>query len=53
MATNTGENRRNGAQRKRSQSYNPVTDTWTKRDKETGQFMTGGKKKPYKGVTKE
>ncbi|KKX51792.1 hypothetical protein [Sphingobacterium sp. IITKGP-BTPF85] len=38
----------------RSQSQNPVTGLWTKRDTQTGQFMdvktSGGK---FKGVRKE
>jgi hypothetical protein len=56
MATNppTGDGHRNGAVRKRSQVHNPVTDTWTKRDAETGQFMDGKKDgEPFKGVRKE
>lgn len=56
MATNkpSGDNHRNGAVRNRSQTSNPVTDAWTKRDKETGQFMdqkTDGEK--FKGVRRE
>ena len=43
-----------GQVRGRSQSYNPKTGTWTKRDTSTGRFMqskqTGGS---FKGVRKE
>ncbi len=54
MAKNTGRGYREGEVRDRSQVYNPVTKTWTKRDAETGEFM-GGKEDgdPYKGVRKE
>lgn len=56
MATNPpkGDGHRHGAVRDRSQVKNPVNGNWTKRDKDTGQFMdqkTDGK--PFKGVTKE
>lgn len=56
MATNPpkGDGHRNGAVRDRSQVQNPINGNWTKRDKDTGQFMdqkTDGK--PFKGVTKE
>lgn len=56
MATNppSGDGHRNGAVKGRTQSFNPTTGLYTKRDTETGQFMdvktTGGK---FKGVTKE
>ena len=41
MAKNapTGDNRRVGAVRQRSQVYNPQNDRWTKRDTQTGRFM--------------
>jgi hypothetical protein len=54
MAKNTGRGYREGEVRDRSQVYNPVTKTWTKRDAETGEFI-GGKEggDPYKGVRKE
>ena len=41
MATNppAGDGHRNGAVRKRSQVYNPKTEQWVKRDKDTGRFM--------------
>lgn len=56
LATNppSGDGHRNGAVRDRTQVYNPVIDRWTKRDKETGEFMSQKKDgSPYKGVTKE
>lgn len=41
MAKNppAGDNRRIGAVRDRSQTYNPVTERWVKRDTTTGKFM--------------
>jgi len=56
MATNPpkGDGHRNGAVRERSQTYNPKTQTWTKRDANTGRFMDGKKDgTPFKGVRKE
>jgi hypothetical protein len=56
MATNgkPGDGHRNGAVRERSQTYNPVTETWTKRDTTTGKFMDGKTDgTPFKGVRKE
>ena len=56
MAKNppTGDGRRIGAVRDRSQTYNPKIDRWTKRDKGTGQFIDQKSDgKPFKGVTKE
>lgn len=56
MATNppSGDNRRNGAVRGRSQTYNPSNDRWTKRDATTGRFMDQkANNKPFKGVRKE
>lgn len=45
---------RNDAVRKRSQTYNPVTEQWVKRDKETGRFMDVKQDgTPFKGVRKE
>ena len=50
----SGDGHRNGAIKGRTQSYNPQTGLYTKRDTGTGRFMdvktTGGK---FKGVTKE
>lgn len=54
MAKNTGRGFREGEVRDRSQVYNPVTKTWTKRTAQTGEFMGGVKEgDPYKGVRKE
>jgi hypothetical protein len=56
MATNKpyGDNARKGAVRDRSQVYNPHTNTWIKRDTETGRFMNQKEDgKPFKGVRKE
>ncbi len=56
MATNppTGDGRRIGAVRDRSQAYNPKTDRWTKRDTESGRFIDQkSDRKPFKGVRKE
>lgn len=56
MATNgkSGDNRRHGAVKERSQVLNPKTEIWTKRDANTGQFIDGkADGKPFKGVRKE
>jgi hypothetical protein len=56
MAKNApvGDNARRGAVRDRSQTFNPTTETWTKRDADTGRFMDGKKDgTPFKGVRKE
>jgi hypothetical protein len=56
MATNPpiGDGHRNGAVRSRSQTYNPVTKQWVKRDKETGRFLDVKQDgTPFKGVRKE
>lgn len=56
MATNppTGDGHRNGAVKGRSQTYNPKTDRWVKRDSESGRFIDQkADKKPFKGVRKE
>jgi len=56
MAKNNpiGDNARVGAVRQRSQTFNPQSQTWVKRDANTGRFMDqkadGG---PFKGVRKE
>ena len=56
MAVNrlTGDNARIGAVKRRSQTYNPKTNMYVKRDRTTGRFMdmktSGGK---FKGVRKE
>jgi hypothetical protein len=49
-----GDNARVGAVRQRSQTFNPQTQTWTKRDAETGRFMDQkADGEPFKGVRKE
>lgn len=56
MATNppSGDGHRNGAVKGRSQVFNPTTEKWVKRDKETGRFMDVKKDgTPFKGVCKE
>ncbi len=56
MAKNApvGDGSRKGMVKERSQTFNPVTKKWVKRNAETGQFM-GVKQngKPFKGVRKE
>ncbi len=54
MATNTGKGFRQGAIDDRTQSKNSKTDSWTKRDTDSGRFMDqkkGGE--PFKGVARE
>ncbi len=56
MATNPpkGDDRRRGAVRHRSQTLNPKTKRWVKRDADTGQFIDQkSDSKPFKGVRKE
>jgi hypothetical protein len=56
IATNppTGDGHRNGAVRGRSQTRNPKTSRWVKRDTGTGRFMDQkADPKPFKGVRKE
>lgn len=55
MATNPPkDNRRVGMVRQRSQAFNPTTETWVKRDTETGRFMdVKSDGTPFKGVRKE
>lgn len=56
MATNPpkGDGHRNGAVRGRSQTYNPLTERFVKRDTATGQFIDQkADSKPFKGVRKE
>ncbi|MCF8465717.1 MAG: hypothetical protein K9G41_12795 [Flavobacteriales bacterium] len=56
MAKNgkVGDGHRNGAVRDRTQTYNPKTDQWVKRDSDTGRFMDVKQDgTPFKGVTKE
>lgn len=56
MATNPPkDNSRKGAIKKRSQTFNPKTKSWVKRDTKTGKFIDvkTSSKKPFKGVRKE
>lgn len=56
MAKNppTEDGHRIGAVKGRSQTYNPQTGHWTKRDKESGLFIDQkADDKPFKGVRKE
>ena len=56
MATNPPkvDGHRNGAVRDRSQVFNPKTETWVKRDSDTGRFMDQKQNgTPFKGVRKE
>lgn len=49
-----GDGHRNGAVRERSQTFNPKTEQWVKRDATTGRFMDVKQDgTPFKGVTKE
>ena len=49
-----GDGRRIGAVRNRSQTYNPHTSRWVKRDSESGKFIDQkANDKPFKGVRKE
>lgn len=56
MAKNgkTNDGHREGAVKQRSQTFNPKTERWVKRDSETGQFMDQkANQAPFKGVRKE
>lgn len=56
MATNKPykDGQRQGAVRDRSQTQNPKTGNWTKRDSDTGKFLDVKQDgKPFKGVRKE
>jgi hypothetical protein len=56
MATNppSGDGRRNGAVRDRSQTYNPRNDRWVKRDSDTGRFIDQkADRNPFKGVRRD
>ncbi|MFH6983370.1 hypothetical protein [Marinoscillum luteum] len=49
-----GDNARKGAVKGRSQTHNPKTDQWVKRDSSTGKFMDVKQDgKPFKGVRRE
>ena len=54
MAKNTGNNFRRGSVDNRTQSHNPQTGLWTKRDADNGRFMDTKKDgAPFKGVARE
>jgi hypothetical protein len=56
MATNPpkGDGHRNGQVRDRSQTFNPRTEQYVKRDADTGRFMdVKSDGTPFKGVRKE
>jgi hypothetical protein len=54
MATNTGSGFRRGAVRGRSQTYNPQTERWVKRNTTNGRFVDQkADDEPFKGVAKE
>lgn len=56
MATNppSGDNRRHGMVRDRSQVLNPGSQHWTKRDADSGRFMDQkADSAPFKGVRRE
>ena len=56
MATNdtAGDTRRHVAVKDRSQSFNPKTEQWVKRDSDTGKWMDVKQDgTPWKGVRKE
>lgn len=52
MGKNTGNGGRIGVVKNRSQCFNPNTNQYIKRDKETGQFIAS-KDTPFKGVRNE
>lgn len=56
MAKNppTGDNAREGAVRKQSQTYSPTTDQYVNRDADTGRFLDVKEDgTPFKGVRRE
>lgn len=54
MAKNTGNGYRKGSVCDRTQTQNPRTGLWTKRDAETGRFMDVKQNgEPFKGVAQE
>jgi hypothetical protein len=55
MASNgkSGDNRRHGAVKNRSQFYNSANSTFVKRNTENGQIMDVKQGKKFKGVRKE
>ncbi len=54
MGKNTGKDYRQGAVKDRTQTQNPQTGDWTKRDRESGEFIDVKEDgEPFKGVAKE
>ncbi|BBL77509.1 hypothetical protein [Methylomagnum ishizawai] len=54
MAKNTGDGYRKGSVTDRTQTHNPKTDSWVKRNATTGKFMDQKSDgTPFKGVAKE
>lgn len=54
MATNTKQNYRQGSVKGRTQTYNPLNETFVKRDSLSGRFMEVKKDgTPFKGVAME
>jgi hypothetical protein len=54
MAKNTGDEFRKGSVTDRTQTHNPKTDSWVKRDTNTGKFIDQKSDgTPFKGVAKE
>lgn len=55
MATNgkSGDNRRHGAVKDRSQTFNPTTEQWVKRDTEPGFMDVEQDGTPFNKVTRE
>lgn len=54
MAKNTNRGFRRGAVTGRSQTFNPKSQAWIKRDSDTGTFLNGkADKAPFKGVRNE
>jgi len=52
MAGNTNQGHRKGAVRDRSQTFNPKTEQFVKRDTMTGKFIAASENK-FKGVRTE
>jgi len=53
MAKNgkTNDGHREGAVKQRSQTFNPITERWVKRDTESGMFIDQkSDNKPFQGV---
>ncbi len=49
-----GDGHRQGAVKNRSQTFNPKTESWVKRNKDNGQFMDlKSDNKKFKGVIRE